>query len=114
MTVDNPEVSFGAMHNPYKWENVGNHDSCWIDAVDSRLSEVYFEMCAQVNKDKAPKLLNEYSDFDLFHPVEFVEVTLDWDTERNKEHGHQYWKKVTDFKLITRAEFDAYDKQDTL
>lgn len=33
------------------WVNVGNHDSCWINSVESWLNAVYFNMCHAVADD---------------------------------------------------------------
>lgn len=34
------------------WENISNHDSCWKDAIRSKISEVYFRMCQEVNEER--------------------------------------------------------------
>lgn len=95
-----------------KWKNVGNHDSCWIDSVDTELTQTYFAMCNQVNNKKAPVALSQYSTLNLFRPVSFVEATLDWDQARNKADDQQYWKQIQILRVLTKAEFDAYDHKE--
>jgi len=67
------------------WENTSNHDSCWrSDGLDSPLSNIYFEMCKEVNehlpKDcKCPPIemtsLNNFGTFGLGDVFQRVTVT---------------------------------------
>ncbi len=98
--------------NSTVWKNVGNHDSCWIDSVETELTQTFFAMCKQVNSKKAPAALSQYSTLNLFRPVSFVEATLDWDKVRNETDGQQYWKQVQAIRILTKAEFDAYDHKE--
>lgn len=95
------------------WKNVGNHDSCWIDSIDTELSQLYFRMCETVNKDVAPVTLNTYNTMNVFCPITLVEVALESDVVRNKESGSSgsYWKLVKSIKKLTKAEFNAYEKE---
>lgn len=52
-----------------EWENTSNHDSCWrLDGVDKPLRDLYYEMCKQVDPEKAPiELRNFLWNFTLKH-----------------------------------------------
>lgn len=40
-----------------RWVNTSNHDSCWATDGLQFLTQAYFEMCKEVDPDKAPVLL---------------------------------------------------------
>lgn len=98
------------------WVNVGNHDSCWIDSVESELRRTYFDMCDYVNaplpkgKKIPPRDMNQFTTMDIFNKPQFVEVALSYDLVRNKEHGSSYWYQVDTLRRLTMAEFMAYEQ----
>lgn len=78
-------------------KNVGNHDACWIDSIDTAMTEVYFEACSDVLTRSGLKLCPCDLDSEVyFDKAEVVGVTLRQDTERNKEHGFNYWYQVSE------------------
>ena len=89
---------------PEKWENVGNHDSCWADSLDSTFSTLYFNMseCVikQLKVDVAPKDLTQFVWFSKIDPVQWVYVTHEKDSEKNK-HGDSYWRKLVNVEPAT-------------
>lgn len=100
---------FDWKNNLDTFENVGNHDSCWIESVQTKLMEIYFAMCKEVDDDTAPRDLNQFTSLGLFGDApRLVEVELELDKERNVKHGSDYWRKVKTLKTITKEEFYAF------
>lgn len=96
-----------------KWENVSNHDSCWIDSIETALSEFYFKLCTLADDTVAPCDLNQRTWFHIFgHDMQFVEVQTLPDDEKNKSYGSSYWKKIKSLKKIDIEEFVAYNKKE--
>lgn len=58
-----------------KFENISNHDSCWRDAIERFLSKLYFEWCAKVNPNKAPRDLHNFCWSLLRKPMEKVSIS---------------------------------------
>lgn len=48
----------GKDKDPKNYTNSSNHSSCWRTDGFQFLTKLYFEMCKQVNKNVAPKILN--------------------------------------------------------
>jgi hypothetical protein len=80
------------------WRNVGNHDSCWIDSVESALNHHYFEMCHEVNPGVAPASLSHFTSFGLNDMWTEVLVKREPCKLRNKKHD-EYWYKITEIKV---------------
>jgi len=77
------------------WKNTSNHDSCWrSDGVESPLSQIYFDMCDEVNRQLpeedrvAPKDLSMFNTFgfgDIVKHVTIVHAAVEpTDTYRRK------------------------------
>lgn len=95
-----------------EWVNVGNHDTCWIDSVETELNRIYFDMCKAVDDTVAPRELNQQTWLSIFgNDIKFVEAQMAYDDERNTATGCHVWKKVTALKELTLAEFAAYNKE---
>jgi len=85
-----------------RWENVSNHDSCWRDAIRSKVNEVYFRMCDEVNEDRvrlglekiAPVSMHTMAHVpmfeNLFEILEDVEYERDYEAEEH--HFGTRWK----------------------
>lgn len=94
-----------------QWANIGNHGSCWIDAVDTFLSDHYFSLCEVANPHARPADLEQQTWFSPFRPLQFVEVTLVQDPDNP---GLSNAKKVTRVRSITKQDFDNLTKGHTL
>jgi hypothetical protein len=84
-----------------RWENVGNHDTCWIDAVESRINEVYFSMCEKVNPNIAPKDLS-------LNCFQGIIADKPWRTMRAKHIKDEskpdnYWRILTELEEVTAS-----------
>lgn len=92
------------------WDNVGNHDSCWIDSVESKLSKIYFDMCNATGAGGTPPAdLRQQSWFYALGPsIEYVEVRMEWDDILNVVNGSQYWRKIKIIRPISQLDFLAY------
>lgn len=98
-----------ASRDALTWDNVGNHDSCWIDSVESKLSKIYFDMCDSVSNTTAPVNLRQHSWFYFLGPsIEYVEVQMEWDDILNVANGSQYWRTIKTVRPISQLEFAAY------
>lgn len=83
-----------------QWENISNHDSCWSDAIRSKLTRIYFDLADEVNvkrkeaglKEIAPKDMQTMvhaSDWDRFFTFVEAEFERDYD-----HHSFSDWWKV--------------------
>jgi hypothetical protein len=75
----------GTAVGPY--ENISNHDSCWIDAIHCEVTTRYFRMCSQVNDDVAPRTLESSASVDRFRIPQKVRVTYVADDSNKKLSG---------------------------
>lgn len=106
-------VSYRPYNELDKWENVSNHDSCWIDAIETELNSFYFRLCKLADDMVAPRDLDQRTWFSVFgHDMQFVEIKTTPDDERNKAHGSSYWKKIQSLRKIEIDEFCAYHKKE--
>lgn len=70
-----------------RWANVGNHESCWIDSVETALSQIYFDMCKHVAEDKPPASLSQFISFglsDMWTEVKIRRSLIDSDLRKWK------------------------------
>jgi hypothetical protein len=56
------------------FSNISNHDSCWRDAIDRFLSDIYFAWTDEIRGDKAPEDLDSVCYLGLFTKHEIVKV----------------------------------------
>ena len=57
------------------WQVTSDHDSCWrTDGVNSPLSQLYFEMCKQVDPDARPIDLDTMLEFGIFGGIRLREL----------------------------------------
>jgi hypothetical protein len=64
-----------------KFDNISNHDSCWRDALSTKLHRLHFrltnEVIAQVGPAEGVKLIPKHVDsFHHFHSIEQIKVKL--------------------------------------
>lgn len=84
------------------WTNVGNHDSCWIDSIESALSEIYFTLAESCDPTVAPIKLHKFVSHQMGTSVTFVEVDMMRDDSNPKLSGA--WA-IADLKKISMDEF---------
>lgn len=72
------------------WDNVSNHSSCWIDAVNDEFTKVYFELSEKVNANLAPSELAHYC-----WPSEPKRISLTYRTIAN-----EYKKELVGFEYV--------------
>lgn len=103
-----------ARNIPYEnWENISNHDSCWRDAIRSKVSEVYFHMCKEVNADRenaglesiAPRDIHTHAHVPMFEQL--FEVLEDVEYERDYEAEEHYIG--TRWKVRKKSDADIRD-----
>lgn len=70
---------------PDMYINSSNHDSCWRHDGFSFLTELYFEMCKEVNPDVAPCELRDISSMVLW--AEMRDVTVEYEKNRDEDYG---------------------------
>ena len=69
--------------SPKNWINTSNHDSCWrSDGLDF-INKDYFEMCKEVNPDKAPIMLSNYVNLFSIKPKKVI-ITYKYDSNGYK------------------------------
>ena len=71
---------------PYEnWENTSNHDSCWRSDGLQFINSMYFDMCKEVNPEKAPIELDSHAEISKIRPLKvFVTYKHNDDTWKNK------------------------------
>lgn len=74
------------------WINLSNHDSCWRDAIQTFLNEVFRDLCKQVNDDAIPAHLK--TEVNLGFSELFKLVNVDLIVDKKREPGNDYWKKI--------------------
>lgn len=70
-------VDFGVQRrdlDPEKFECISTHDSCWKDAINDWLCQIYFTWSHEVAPDKAPKDLDSTCFLGCFTTHRFIEV----------------------------------------
>lgn len=91
-----PGCGLKGIHNLTEddWINLGNHDSCWRDSVDSWFSEIMGEMCDEVNAGAMVVELEATCDIGFAGRLwQMVEMTIGQDPERDS-----YWRKLVNIK----------------
>jgi len=76
------------------WEFLSSHDSCWIDAVNDRISKIYFEMAWEIERDAGvdirPADLSQSVYFVRLRPVVWVCATV----EKDRTDKYEYKKVI--------------------
>lgn len=95
------------------WENISNHDSCWRDAIRSKVTETYFNMCRGVNADRekiglesiAPKDIHTLARVPMFERL--FEILEDVEYERDYEAEEHFIG--TRWKIRKKSDADIRD-----
>ena len=73
---------------------IGDHSSCWVDSIRSKLSETFFNMCKEIHPDAAPKNVDYYMTHDFSSdPIRKINIEVEVDRE-NPYLGYGYNKKL--------------------
>jgi len=71
---------------PYdSWINTSNHDSCWRSDGLQFIDQMYFDMCREVNDEKAPVELHSSADIRSIKPINvFITYKNNSETWKNE------------------------------
>ncbi len=58
--------------SPEMWINTSNHNSCWRSDGLQFINKYYFDMCKEVNKEKAPIELENNARFVSINPINVI------------------------------------------
>ena len=96
------EMFFGFERVPFEaWENISNHDTCWRDAIDSLITQIYFESCQDVHSHlpeelrEAPIRTHTLNGLDR---VDFAQISFSrsegddyrYDLKKVEQSGHEF------------------------
>lgn len=88
------ESQYHAEPKKLNWEFLSSHDSCWIDAVNDRISKIYFEMAREVERESGvdirPIDLSQSVYFVRNSPVMWMCVSV----KRDERDVYEYKKVV--------------------
>jgi len=107
--------SWDAMSVPMEdWINTSNHDSCWKSAVDEAVTDIYFRLCDEVQKDLpeeqkvAPADVYVYADVGFIHLFHWVRCTF----KQDPEDRHNYKVKLTALEKIKMRCIEVHEKEE--
>lgn len=84
--------------DPNEWENLGNHDSCWRDSLQSWMNDTCWKMCDEVNQktgfNVAPIKLTTDCQVGFINPWSEVKMV----TIPDKDKDDSYWRKIQSIK----------------
>jgi hypothetical protein len=89
------------------WTNLSNHDSCWHSSMASELTQIYFEMCEEVDANQRPSDIVSYNTFDVFRPLRFVDVV--W--EPTEDRTLSGYRKVLSVINVPREKFETLGRR---
>ena len=79
-------------------EFIGDHSSCWGDSLNSKLNEIYFQMCQYIDPNKAPAKVYYHLSHNLGSlPFRKIEINVDLD-RKNPYRGYGYNKILRKIK----------------
>ena len=93
------EVFWGVFEFTGRWffedlKFIGDHGSCWVDAIRSHLSELYFDMCKEIHPNEAPRNVHYFMTHGFSsNPIRKISIEVEIDRE-NSYLGYGYNKKL--------------------